>query len=42
MRDLNLLDLGWLFFTAWTVVIAVLSAKAFGQEVVQELIRTKK
>jgi len=37
MHSMNLINLGWLFFTAWTIAITVLSAKAFGPELLHEL-----
>jgi len=42
MRDLNLINLGWLFFAAWSVIVAVLSLKAFGPEVLQEFVSTRR
>ena len=37
MRDLNLITVGWFFFTTWSATIAVLILKAFGPELVHEL-----
>ena len=36
MTDLNLIKLGWLFFTVWIVIVAALSLKAFGPDVLRE------
>ena len=30
--DLFLSNAGWLFFTAWSVIVAVVTVKAFGRE----------
>jgi hypothetical protein len=30
--DLFLSNAGWLFFTAWTVIVAVVTVKAFGRD----------
>ncbi len=32
MSDLYLFDIGWLFFAAWTVMVGVISIKAFAPE----------
>lgn len=37
MFDLNLINLGWLFFAAWIVIVAALSLKAFGADLLHEL-----
>ena len=37
MADLNLIKLGWLFFTVWTIIVAGLSLKVFGPDVLREL-----
>jgi len=38
MHDLNLITVGWLFFGTWTAIIAGLSLKAFGPDLLHELI----
>jgi len=32
MSDSYLFDVGWLFFAAWTVIVAVISLAAFGRD----------
>jgi len=32
MRDAYLLDIGWLFFIVWGVVVAIVSYEAFGSD----------
>jgi len=32
MRDGYLLDIGWLFFIVWGVVVAIVSYEAFGSD----------
>jgi hypothetical protein len=36
MTDLDLIRLGWLFFTVLIVIVAALSLKAFGPDVLHE------
>jgi hypothetical protein len=33
MRDSFLSDAGWLFFAAWSAIIALVSLKAFGRDI---------
>lgn len=42
MFDLNLINLGWLFFTAWTVSIAAVTLKLFAPDLRDELDITKR
>ena len=42
MRDLNLIHLGWLFFAAWSVIVAALSLKAFGPDLLREFGSTRR
>lgn len=35
-------DLGWIFFAAWTMVLAAVSAIAFGKDLIAEQQRTTK
>jgi hypothetical protein len=42
MFDLNLINLGSFFFTAWIVIVAALSLKAFGAELLRELDLSKR
>ena len=37
MTDSYLLDAGWLFFTAWSIVVIVVSVKAFGSDLFPKL-----
>jgi len=37
MTDSYLLDAGWLFFAAWSVVVIVVSVKAFGSDLFPKL-----
>jgi len=32
MRDAYLFDVGWLFFAAWSVIVAAVSLAAFGRD----------
>jgi hypothetical protein len=32
MNDSYLLDAGWLFFAAWSVIVAIVSLAAFGRD----------
>jgi hypothetical protein len=32
MSDSYLFDVGWLFFAAWTAIVAVISLAAFGRD----------
>jgi hypothetical protein len=32
MKDSYLFDAGWLFFAAWSVIVAVVSVAAFGRD----------
>ena len=33
MSDSYLFDIGWLFFAAWTAIVAVVSLAAFGNDI---------
>jgi hypothetical protein len=37
MSDSYLLDAGWLFFAAWSLVVIVVSVKAFGSDLFPKL-----
>ena len=41
MSDSYLLDAGWLFFAAWSVVVIVVSVKAFGSDLFPKLFLNK-
>lgn len=40
MHDLNLISLGWFFFTAWTIIVAALSLKVFGSDLLREFVNS--
>ena len=42
MFDLNLINLGWCFFSAWIVIVTALSLKAFGTDLPHELDLSKR
>jgi len=33
MSDSYLFDIGWLFFAAWSIIVAVFSLTAFGKDI---------
>jgi hypothetical protein len=39
LAQVVIFDLGWIFFAVWGTVLAVLSAVAFGRELIQPLRR---
>jgi hypothetical protein len=42
MLHLNLINLGWFFFSAWTLIVTALSLKVFGTDLLHELDITKR
>jgi hypothetical protein len=41
MRDAYLFDVGWLFFAAWSVIVAAVSLAAFGRDLFPSGIQSK-
>jgi|HubBroStandDraft_4_1064222.scaffolds.fasta_scaffold2902837_1 hypothetical protein len=42
MSDSYLFDVGWVFFTAWSALVFIVSLAAFGQDLFPALVRSER